>query len=456
MSKKVLWSVLVLFLIILLGTACTPSASEKDLKLLQSQVQSLTTALQWTQKNLLAAEDTIKDIQSQSAQLQNKLEQYSSDSSCSVANTATQTCNKDDRAILVCTQPFLSPCYSGPWSSEFCNPCSCWCPTICATCNLYPYSGLYPCPIPPYSWCSPCDPYLPICPNPCCPSPISINVTANATSDGTEASSAVATATITTNSPVNITVTATATIDSPETLLASSAPESESLQTTAVMDEPFLNPAAATESLPVTESVSILESTSAEMIDTVTPAIQSTPDAMSESATTSETETIIAHTTESVSPVTTTEDPLGTISAMPSPTQEVLQTTAAIDDPVLDPAPVTVPLPVIEAESIPAPTAPEVTDAIVPDILSTPDPIPEPIKASDTEIIVTPVPQLTTPMPLSDPLPAYAQAATPPAPLPLDNAATIETTTTTPDTLIEPAAVDSPFPKRIPEDEVVN
>ncbi len=65
MVKKIAILVSLLLVLAVIGSSCTPRINQTELKVkeLESRVQALSTSLEWTQQQLLAAEAAIRNVQ---------------------------------------------------------------------------------------------------------------------------------------------------------------------------------------------------------------------------------------------------------------------------------------------------------------------------------------------------------------------------------------------------------
>ncbi len=166
-------------LLITLSISCTPGVNQKEVNELNSHLDSLSASLQWTQKQLMAAEDSANNANTRITQLQEQLNQVSADiSSTNEVMAAYPT--------YTTQSPALMPYYDLQNYDYLYG---------------YQYPGSYPYPYP----------YIPPCPPPAPPLPpptLTVNITASATNDNWTDT---ATASITVDRPTTIYVYATAT-----------------------------------------------------------------------------------------------------------------------------------------------------------------------------------------------------------------------------------------------------
>ena len=116
MSRKIgIMLLSFLLLLTVVSAGCAPSASAKDLAALQSQVNSLQQSLAWTQQQLLAAENSVRQAQQKSIQLQSKVELAVSECAESCDDSySTGTCSSDSNECYT---------YNSTCDSNYCNSC---------------------------------------------------------------------------------------------------------------------------------------------------------------------------------------------------------------------------------------------------------------------------------------------------------------------------------------------
>jgi len=360
MLKRAFGLASLLLLLIFLGVACTPAASQKDLQDLQFQVQALSTSLASTQNSLLATQEALRSVQNQNQQLQNQLAETTL--KCSTCDKAAQTCVSNNVATqsgYVCLSsnyyPYTCSCQLPCQYPSACTPL-CYSPSLWLYTNYYLFPHLYcphrnqrvnhqhvpPCPKPHPSPCpkphpSPCpDPHPSPCPGPHHVIGLPQSTAVEATADTVATEPMVASAIITGGPP------ATALLETTEPALL----ESTGLVVTDSA-EPVLSPetSLATYPMPIVVPDPVLE--------TAPPA----PDAM-------EPPVINEFTTEPAPPT------LQTIEAASGPTPDPVVEAAPSTEIVAEPAPAMVPdtMPVI-------PPAPAITESpVVAEVPAVPEP----------------------------------------------------------------------------------
>jgi hypothetical protein len=402
MLKKVFGLASVLLLLIFLGAACAPTASQKDLQDLQFQVQSLSKALESTQDSLSATQEALISVQSQNQQLQNQLAEVTA--KCSACDNMAQTCIGNNLAtqsgfVLLSSSyypynySYQLPCqYSSPCTPLWYSPSSWRYAYHHVKCLYHTYRGHWrdhwrvpPCP----------EPYPPPCPEPCpspCPEPhpspcpdlhpspcpcpphfrdFSSPTAVEATIDTVATEPMVASAITTTDSP------ATAL---PET---TTEPAPSTLQTVEAVNEPAPDcVATVTPSPEIATEPALSESISAAVTDSVIPGVESVvaPDAALDAT---------------LAPTAVPDQVLETMPAAPAAIEAPIitefttetapstsQTVEVINEPVPDFVATAAPSPEIVIE----PALPELTSA------SVTEPMP----------VVRPVPPITEPPAISE------------------------------------------------------
>ena len=341
MPKKVFGLASLLLLIILLGAACTPTVSQKDLQELQYKVQALSLSLATTQSNLLATEEALRNIQNQNQQLQNQLQQTSSE------------CTTCDKTAQACVDNIMVSPYGCISTSPYCsNPCS-YQPT-CTPIGFSPY--IFGCPYNPWiNYVSPC-PYHP--PSPCphphpspCPQPHPSPCPHPHPSPEPHPQSATFPQPIAPDVTVNIFPAAEPMASSPIT--AADPPAIVTTETTpaatdsvepAVESLPAPEPELATYTMPVDVPDEVIEATASTPVIIEPPAIIDVPDEPEpETLQTAETasEPVLETTPAAVPLVEIT--PESVVAELVTPTPEPVLATypmpAAVAEPVLEATP---------------------------------------------------------------------------------------------------------------------
>lgn len=205
-------------LLITLSISCSPAVNQQEVKELNSHLDALSASLQWTQNKLLAAEDSANNANARITQLQEQLNQVSTDISRTEELAAYATYTTQSPALIYYDQ--LNDGY--PYGYQYTDS--------------YPY------------------PYLPPTPPPAPPLPpptLTVNITASATADGI--GTATTTEEITVDRPTTIYVNATATTEYVEAAITVDPLLSETLLAIAPSGSQTATLTAGSEQQPQTE-----------------------------------------------------------------------------------------------------------------------------------------------------------------------------------------------------------